>query len=64
MNFDLPKKPVFTSRRMEQQWNRMQGVKMVRSGWRVGDVAKFFGVSDRAVFGWVATFGQLGQNGL
>ncbi|RMX06260.1 helix-turn-helix domain-containing protein, partial [Vandammella animalimorsus] len=49
---------------MEQQWNRMQGVKMVRSGWRVGDVAKFFGVSDRAVFGWVATFGQLGQNGL
>jgi hypothetical protein len=25
-------KPVFTSRRMERQWQRMQGVKMLRAG--------------------------------
>ncbi len=60
----LPNKPVFTSRRMEQQWSRMQGVKMVRSGFSVSDVAHFFGVSTRAVFKWLSVFAQSGQNGL
>ena len=41
---------------MEQQWNRIQGVKMVRNGIPVAEVARFFSVSTRAVFGWVATF--------
>ena len=45
-----PNKPVFTSRRHEQQWIRMQAVKMVRSGSSVSDVAKFFEVTTRAVF--------------
>lgn len=49
---------------MEQQWNRIQGVKMVRNGIAVAEVAKFFNVSTRAVFGWVAKFAQSGQNGL
>lgn len=64
MKYDLPQRPVFTSRRMEQQWNRIQGVKMMRSGIPVAEVARFFNVSTRAVFGWVATFAQSGQNGL
>ncbi|MBS0468323.1 MAG: helix-turn-helix domain-containing protein, partial [Proteobacteria bacterium] len=64
MKHELPQKPVFTSRRMEQQWNRIQGVKMVRSGWPVSEVAHFFSFSTRAVFGWVATFAESGQNGL
>jgi transposase len=57
-------KPVFSSRRMEQQWSRMQGVKMVRSGYSVSDVADFFKVSTRSVFKWLAAFAQSGQNGL
>jgi transposase len=62
-NIDL-QKPVFTSRRMEQQWNRMQGVKMVRSGTAMKDVAQFFGVSVQAVSKWVTIFLESGQNGL
>lgn len=64
MNFKLPPKPVFTSRRMEQQWMRMQGVKMVRAGIAATTVAQFFGVSVRAVFKWVAAFSDGGQNAL
>jgi transposase len=59
-----PNKPVFTSRRHEQQWIRMQAVKMVRSGSSVSDVAKLFEVTTRAVFGWLAAFSNEGQNGL
>jgi len=57
MNFDsTPESPVFTSRRIEQQWIRMQGVKMVRAGMPESDVARYFHVSMRAVFKWVAAF--------
>ena len=59
-----PSKPVFTSRRHEQQWIRMQAVKMVKSGTSVGDVAKFFDVTTRSVFSWLAAFANEGQNGL
>jgi transposase len=64
MNKDTLPKPIFTSRRMEQQWCRIQGVKMMREGVSANYVAEFFGVSVRAVYGWVATFSELGQNGL
>jgi transposase len=57
-------KPIFSSPRMEQQWTRMQGVKMVRAGHAVSDVADFFEVSSRAVFKWLASFAESGQNGL
>jgi transposase len=57
-------KPVFTSRRMEQQWNRMQGVKLVRSGVAMKDVARFFEVSVPAVCKWLTIFSESGQNGL
>lgn len=60
----FPDRPVFTSRRMEQQWSRVQGVKMVRSGFSATEVARFFNVSTRAVFQWLAAFSQSGQNGL
>jgi transposase len=59
-----PEKPVFASRRLEQQWIRMQAVKMVRSGFTVTEVAEFFQVTTRAVFNWVALFASDGQNGL
>lgn len=64
MKIHLPQKPVFSSRRMEQQWNRMQGVKMMREGYSASDVASLFGVSTRAVFKWVAAFSEGGQNAL
>jgi len=62
-NIEL-ERPVFNSTRMEQQWNRMQGVKMMRSGFTAQQVADFFGVSCRAVFKWVAAFDESGQDGL
>jgi transposase len=49
---------------MEQQWSRMQGVKMVKSGMPVDDVAKFFGASRRSVYGWLSAFAEGGQNAL
>ena len=53
-NFD--QQSVFTSRRAEQQWSRMQGVKMLRAGYPATEVATLFGVSTRAVYKWMATF--------
>jgi uncharacterized protein YerC len=47
-NFD--QQSVFTSRRVEQQWSRMQGVKMLRAGYPATEVATLFGVSTRAVY--------------
>jgi len=49
---------------MDQQWMRMQGVKMVRSGMPATAVAQHFMVSVRAAFKWVATFSEGGQNAL
>ncbi|WP_251973654.1 IS630 family transposase [Sphaerotilus microaerophilus] len=49
---------------MEQQWNRMQGVKMMREGFAAADVARLFGVTSRAVYKWVAAFSEGGQNAL
>ena len=57
-------KPLFTSRRNEQQWIRMQAVKMSRKGLSVAHIADFFEVSDRAVFKWLAAFSEGGQNAL
>lgn len=64
MNKNLPLKPIFTSRRMEQQWNRMQAIKMSGAGFTVKEIADFFEVSTRAVYGWLATYVEFGQNGL
>ena len=57
-------KPVFVSRRMEQQWMRMQAVKMARAGMGTSEIAKFFDVSIRAVFKWIAAYSSGGQNAL
>ena len=64
MKSEISNKPVFTSRRMEQQWSRMQAIKMVRGGLSVPEVATFFNVTTRAVFKWIASFAENGQNGL
>jgi len=37
-----PQKLIFTSPRMEQQWIRTQGVKMMREGFHAKEVADFF----------------------
>lgn len=60
----LNEKPVFVSRRMEQQWMRMQAVKMARNGMGVPEIAKFFGVSIRSIFKWIAAYSSGGQNAL
>jgi len=57
-------KPIFTSRRMEQQWTRMQAIKMAKNGRSVSEIAKFFEVTNRAVFKWIAAFSSGGQNSL
>lgn len=57
-------KPIFTSRRIEQQWMRMQAIKMAKNGWAVSEIAKFFEVTNRAVFKWIAAFSSGGQNAL
>lgn len=43
---------------------RQQAVKAVKSGQAVESVADAFGVSKRAVFGWLAKFAEGGQNAL
>ncbi|MCM8641536.1 helix-turn-helix domain-containing protein [Accumulibacter sp.] len=60
----MPQRPVFTSKRMEQQWVRMQGVKMMRAGMPASHVAHHLDVSVRAVFKWIAAFYDGGQNAL
>ena len=52
----LTSKPVFTSRRMEQQWQRMQAVKLSREGMSATDIARHLGVSSRTVFYWLTMF--------
>lgn len=42
----------------------MQGVKMMREGYHVNDVAALFGVTTRSVFKWAADFSSGGQNAL
>jgi len=46
------------------QTMRQQAVKAVREGATVASVATAFGVSTRAVFGWLARFAEGGQNAL
>lgn len=50
MRQEFPQRPVFTSRRMEQQWNITRGIKMVRGGLFVAEVVWFFNVSTHALF--------------
>jgi len=57
-------KPVFTSRRAEQQWNRMQAVKLAKAGFQTSDIARFFDVSVRAVYQWLAAFNSGGHSAL
>jgi len=57
-------KPVFVSRRAEQQWSRMQAVKLYRNGMSAAEIAGLFDVTPRAVFQWVAAFWSGGQNAL
>lgn len=64
MKNNLNFKPLFTSRRHEQQWSRMQAVKMSRQGMSVKSIAAFFEVSGRAVYKWLTTFNEGGQNAL
>lgn len=64
MTEQKPSKPIFTSPRMEQQWIRMQAVKMVREGLSATAVAKHFEVTARAVFQWLSDFATGGQNAL
>ena len=42
----------------------MQVIKMSGSGFTVKEIADFFKVSTRAVYGWLATYVEFGQNGL
>lgn len=62
MNLENSSRPIFTSRRMEQQLQRMQGVKMAQEGIPARTVAERFSVSVRVVFKWVAAFTEGGQN--
>ena len=55
---------VFTSRRKEQQWSRMQGVKMMKEGFSAKEVANALAVTTRAVYKWVAISVNEGQKGL
>lgn len=64
MEQKLDSRPIFTSRRKELEFNRMQGVKMYRHGMSAAEIAKIFDVSPRAVFQWVASFVNNGQAGL
>ena len=49
---------------MEQQWQRMQGVKLVNAGIPARTVAEHFSVSVRVVFKWMADFSKGGQDAL
>ena len=64
MDKNFSEKPAFASRRIEQQWSRMQGVKMFRQGYSAVDIAELFEVTPRAVYQWVSIFAEKGQNGL
>lgn len=64
MSTELDTRPVFTTRRKELEWNRMQAVKMYRKGMSAADIAAIFEVTPRAVLLWVATFLNHGQNAL
>lgn len=64
MSTELDNRPVFTTRRKELEWNRMQAVKMYRKGMSAADIAAIFEVTPRAVLLWVATFINHGQNAL
>lgn len=64
MSTDFDARPVFTTRRKELEWVRMQAVKMYRKGMSAADIAVIFEVTPRAVLQWVATFINHGQNGL
>jgi transposase len=64
MNSKLDDRPAFTSRRKEQEWNRIKAVQMYKRGMSAADIAVHFDVSPRAVFQWVTAFINYGQNGL
>jgi transposase len=64
MTFDLPPRPVCTSRRMEQQWQRTLGVKTMRAGISPSIIARQFEAWTRAAFESVAASAQSGQNAL
>lgn len=64
MSAEFDTRPVFTTRRKEQEWIRMQAVKMYRKGMSAADIAAIFEITPRAVLQWVATFINCGQNGL
>jgi transposase len=64
MSTGFDTRPVFTTCRKEQEWIRMQAVKMYRRGMSAADIAAIFEITPRAVLHWVATFINCGQNGL
>jgi transposase len=64
MTFKLPPKPVFPTRRQEQEWARLQGVKFAKAGVAVTEIAKGFGVSTVAVYQWLAAYAEGGTQAL
>ncbi|MDS4048636.1 MAG: IS630 family transposase [Candidatus Accumulibacter sp.] len=64
MDYRIPGRPVFSARRMEQQWVGRESGKMVRAGRPVSDVARHLHVGWRGVGEWVAAFCGGGQKGL
>jgi len=49
MSAEFDTRPVFTTRRKEQEWIRMQAVKMYRKGMSAADIAAIFEITPRAV---------------
>jgi transposase len=64
MNEQLDTRPVFTSRRKEQEWIRKQAANMYVKGESAAKVASLFGVTPRAVLQWVSNLVKHGQQGL
>jgi transposase len=64
MKENSARKPVFHSRRVEQQWLREQAIKLAKDGTPVSEVARISGVSIRAVYQWLAAYHSGGQQAL
>ena len=64
MDKRLDTRPVFTSRRKEQEWVRMQAVKMYRQGESAAKIGALLEVTPRAVLQWASNFFKDGQDGL
>jgi transposase len=57
-------RPVFASRRMEQQWVRNQAVKLHKHGMTVKQISEVLEVSIRSIFSWLSKYQAGGQAAL